>query len=94
MNERTEIKKVIENSIKNKDFKNALSLCKKNSKQLIEKDFYYLTSPSEIEKKLNTIGFDNYKPIKYSSIFFNISDCLKNSSFFVVKTFLLHSPAS
>ena len=29
MNERTEIKKVIENSIKNKDFKNALSLCKK-----------------------------------------------------------------
>ena len=44
MNERTEIKKVIENSIKNKDFKNALSLCKKNSKQLIEKDFYYLTS--------------------------------------------------
>ena len=44
MNEITEIKKVIENSIKNKDFKNALSLCKKNSKQLIEKDFYYLTS--------------------------------------------------
>ena len=44
MNERTEIKKVIENSIKNKDFKNALSLCKKNSGRLIEKDFYYLTS--------------------------------------------------
>ena len=44
MNENTEIKTTIENSIKNKDFKNALSLCKKNSKQLIEKDFYYLTS--------------------------------------------------
>ena len=28
-------------------------------------DFYYLSSPSEIEKKLNTIGFDNYQPIKY-----------------------------
>ena len=44
MNENTEIKTTIENSIKNKDFKNALSLCKKNSNQLIEKDFYYLTS--------------------------------------------------
>ena len=44
MNESSEIKTTIENSIKNKDFKNALSLCKKNSKQLIEKDFYYLTS--------------------------------------------------
>ena len=37
-------------------------------------DFYYLTSPAEIEKKLSIIGFDNYKPIKYSNIFFNISD--------------------
>ena len=44
MNESTKIKATIENFIKNKDFKNALSLCKKNSKQLIEKDFYYLTS--------------------------------------------------
>ena len=44
MSESTEIKTTIENSIKNKEFKNALSLCKKNSKQLIEKDFYYLTS--------------------------------------------------
>ena len=37
-------------------------------------DFYYLTSPAEIEKKLTIIGFDNYQPIKYSRIFFNISD--------------------
>ena len=37
-------------------------------------DFYYLTSPAEIEKKLIKIGFDNYQPIKYSSIFFDISD--------------------
>ena len=37
-------------------------------------DFHYLTSPAEIEKKLSIIGFDNYKPIKYSRIFFNISD--------------------
>ena len=37
-------------------------------------DFHYLTSPAEIEKKLTIIGFDNYQPIKYSSIFFDISD--------------------
>ena len=37
-------------------------------------DFYYLTSPAEIEKKLITIGFDDYQPIEYSSIFFDISD--------------------
>ena len=37
-------------------------------------DFHYLTSPAEIEKKLSIIGFDNYQPIKYSNIFFDISD--------------------
>ena len=37
-------------------------------------DFHYLTSPAEIEKKLSIIGSDNYKPIKYSNIFFDISD--------------------
>jgi hypothetical protein len=37
-------------------------------------DFYYLTSPKEIEKRLNLIGFDNYQPISYSKIFFNFSD--------------------
>ena len=39
-----------------------------------ELDFYYLTSPEELEKKLNLIGFNNYQPIKYSNIYFNISD--------------------
>ena len=37
-------------------------------------DFHYLTSPAEIEKKLSITGFDNYQPIKYSRIFFDISD--------------------
>ena len=37
-------------------------------------DFYYLTSPKEIEKKLNIIGFDNYQPIAHSKIFYTISD--------------------
>ena len=40
-------------------------------------DFYYLTSPAEIEKKLITIGFDDYQPIKYSRIFFDISDFIE-----------------
>ncbi len=37
-------------------------------------DFYYLTSPAEIEKRLYIIGLDGYQPISYSKIFFNISD--------------------
>ena len=40
-------------------------------------DFHYLTSPAEIEKKLSIIGFDNYQPIKYSRIFFDISDFIE-----------------
>ena len=37
-------------------------------------DFNYLSSPSVIEKKLNEIGYYNYQPIKFSKIFFKISD--------------------
>jgi len=37
-------------------------------------EFYYLTSPAEIEKRINVIGYDNYQPISYSKIFFNISE--------------------
>ena len=44
MNQNAEPAKIIENSLKNKEFKNALSLCKKYSSSLGEKDFYYLTS--------------------------------------------------
>ena len=54
-------------------FSNKILLQKKdfNEAQL---EFYYLTSPAEIEKKLSLIGFSNYQPIKYSNIFFKISD--------------------
>lgn len=44
MNQNVEPIKVVENSIKNKDFKEALSLCEKFSGSLSKKDFYYLTS--------------------------------------------------
>ena len=39
-----------------------------------ELDFYYLTSPIELEKKINLIGLNNYQPIKYSNIYLKISD--------------------
>ncbi len=42
-----------------------------------ELDFYYLTSPKELEKKLYLVGYNDYKPIKYSSIYFDISDIVK-----------------
>ena len=40
-------------------------------------DFYYLTSPSEIEKRLNNLGIENYQPISFSKIFLKISDFTK-----------------
>ena len=44
MNMTSEITKEIENSIKNKDFKKALSQCKNNSESLQKKDYFYLIS--------------------------------------------------
>ena len=43
---------------------NTKILAKKKNINEAQMDFYYLTSPAEIEKRLNLIGFDNYKPIK------------------------------
>jgi hypothetical protein len=36
-------------------------------------DFYFLTSPAEIETKINALGKVIYTPIKHSNIFLNIS---------------------
>ena len=55
-------------------------LIKKKDINEAQLDFHYLTSPAEIEKKLIIIGFDNYQPIKYSSIFFDISDFKKKKN--------------
>tara|TARA_B100001057_G_scaffold49074_1_gene43785 strand:- start:283 stop:621 length:339 start_codon:yes stop_codon:yes gene_type:complete len=63
--------RVIEKNISNLNIKILIKTKDINETQL---DFYYLTSPAEIEKKLSMIGIDDYKPIKYSSIFFDISD--------------------
>ena len=37
-------------------------------------DFYFLTSPAELEKRVETLGLNNYVPIENSKIFlsFNI----------------------
>ena len=55
-------------------------LIKEKNVNETELDFFYLTSPTELEKKLNLIGFNNYKPIQYSNIYFNISDLRKIQS--------------
>ena len=36
-------------------------------------DFFYLTSPLIIEKKLDSLNEDKYVPMKYSKIFLNIT---------------------
>jgi len=63
--------RVIEKNILNL---RTIILSKKTDINEAQLDFHYLTSPAEIEKKLSIIGLDNYQPIKYSRIFFNISD--------------------
>ena len=56
------------------------TLLKRKDLNEAQLDFYYLTSPAELEKKLGIIGLDNYQPIEYSKIFFEISDFNKIQS--------------
>ena len=63
--------RVLEKKISNLNTKILLKHKDLNETQL---DFYYLTSPAKIEKKLKMIGFDIYKPIKYSNIYLSISN--------------------
>ena len=73
---------VLTSAIKNKTRIIEKQIIQLNNKILLQKkdfneaqlEFYYLTSPAEIEKKLSLIGYSNYQPIKYSNIFFKISD--------------------
>ena len=55
-------------------------LLKEKNLNEAELDFNYLTSPAELEKKLNLIGLNDYQPIKYSNIYFDISDLSKIQS--------------
>tara|TARA_B100001059_G_scaffold233842_1_gene274851 strand:- start:1596 stop:1934 length:339 start_codon:yes stop_codon:yes gene_type:complete len=63
--------RIIEKKITNL---NTQILIKKKDINETQLDFHYLTSPSQIEKKLINIGLENYQPIVHSKIFFNISD--------------------
>ena len=53
---------------------NTETLIKRNNINDAQLDFYYLTSPAELEKKLDLLGFSNYQSIHYSKIYFNILD--------------------
>ena len=37
-------------------------------------DFYFLTSPAELEKKIKILGQKNYSPIENSKIFLSLSN--------------------
>ena len=52
-------------------------LIKEKNVNETELDFFYLTSPAELEKKINLMELNEYKPIQYSNIYFNISDLSK-----------------
>ena len=39
-----------------------------------EMEFSYLSSPNEIEKKLNSRDLEKFEPIKHSKIFYDIHD--------------------
>ena len=64
---------VITSSIKNETRVIEKKISSLNKKVLLKKkdinetqlDFYYLTSPAEIETRLNKIGFENYEPISF-----------------------------
>tara|TARA_B100000925_G_C21875211_1_gene415997 strand:+ start:323 stop:661 length:339 start_codon:yes stop_codon:yes gene_type:complete len=66
--------RIIEKKITNL---NTIILLKAKDINETQLDFQYLTSPTEIEKKIDIIGINNYKPIKYSNIFFDIADFSK-----------------
>ena len=63
--------RVIEKQISNLNTK--IFLDKKNISEA-QLDYNYLSSPLEIEKKLDIIGNNNYQPIDHSKLFLNISD--------------------
>ena len=56
---------------------NAKIKIKRNNINEAQLDFYYLSSPANIEKKLNITGFNEYQPIKFSNIYFDINDFIK-----------------
>ena len=69
--------RILEKQISNSQ---KLIIIKEKNINEAELDFYYLSSPAELEKKLNLLGFNDYQPVKYSNIYFDISDFSKNQN--------------
>ena len=69
--------RIIEKNINNLSSKVLLTEKNLNEAQL---EFFYLTSPTEIENRLSLLGLENYKPIEYSNIYFDISDLINNNT--------------
>ena len=63
--------RIIEKKISNLSL---VTLYKKKDVYETQLEFYYLTSPYELERRLNLIDSNNYRPIEYSKIFFGIAD--------------------
>ena len=55
---------------------NSEILSKEKNLNKAQLEFFYLTSPAVLEKKLNIIGIYDYQPIIHSKIFFDISDLI------------------
>tara|TARA_B100001063_G_scaffold94740_1_gene88397 strand:+ start:222 stop:563 length:342 start_codon:yes stop_codon:yes gene_type:complete len=66
--------RILEKKITNINFK---ILSKKKDVNESQLDFHYLSSPAEIEKRLDLLGLENYQPISHSKIFLKISDFTK-----------------
>jgi len=77
--------RTLEKKITNLNIKVLLNEKDINEAQL---DFYYLSSPAVIERKLNIIGLNNYRPISYSKIFFKVSDFTLNENKFSTLNYL------
>ena len=52
-------------------------ISKKNYLSEAQLEFFYLTSPREIEKKIGSKIIKKFEPIKHSKIFDNLSDFIK-----------------
>ncbi len=75
---------VITSTIKNKtrilekniiNLNNEIALKEKNLNET-QLDFYYLTSPAEIEKRIEIISYKDYQPIVHSKIFLSINELI------------------
>ena len=80
-------------SIKNKTrelekkiiFLNKNNFQKEKDLNEVQLDFYYLTSPSIIERKVKHLGIQNYIPMQYSNIFLSLNHFLDLQKKYVIQ---------